>query len=117
MRPEVFEILRCPYCGGRLELVESLFHARAADGAIEYGILGCQCCIFPVVEGIPVLHLQPNATVARDHVQAGHPDLALRAMIGVELPAWMAIEINWPVLIFVTTVAILTGIVSGLAPS
>ena len=84
MRPEVFEILRCPYCGGRLELVESLFHARAADGAIEYGILGCQCCIFPVVEGIPVLHLQPNATVARDHVQAGHPDLALRAMVGLE---------------------------------
>ena len=42
---------------------------------------------------------------------------ALRAMIGVELPAWMAIEINWPVLIFVTTVAILTGIVSGLAPA
>ncbi len=86
MKSELFEILRCPYCGGRLELVESLFH-RADRDEIRDGILGCQCCIFPVVDGIPVLHLQPNATVARDLVQAGQPDAALRAMVGVESDA------------------------------
>jgi uncharacterized protein YbaR (Trm112 family) len=83
MHIETLEILRCPYCGGRLELVESLFHRRTGT-EIHAGILGCHCCVFPVVDGIPVLHLQPQATVARDHVQAGQPDLARRTMIGLE---------------------------------
>ena len=38
----------------------SLFHRTNGD-EIHDGILGCQCCIFPVVDGIPVLHLQPAA--------------------------------------------------------
>jgi uncharacterized protein YbaR (Trm112 family) len=83
MRLETLEILRCPYCGGRLELVESLFHRRTSD-EIHDGILGCHCCIFPVVDGIPILHLQPQATAARDHVQAGEPGLARRTMVGLE---------------------------------
>ena len=32
----------------------------------------------PVVDGIPVLHLLPAATAARDHIEAGRPGLALR---------------------------------------
>jgi uncharacterized protein YbaR (Trm112 family) len=83
MRLETLEVLRCPYCGGRLELVTSLFHERTDDG-IHNGVLGCHCCIFPVVDGIAVLHLHPNATAARDHIQAGQPGLARRAMIGLE---------------------------------
>src|SRR6266850_2269108 len=83
MRLETLEILRCPYCGGRLELVESLFHRRTND-EIHDGILGCHCCIFPVVDGVPVLHLQPHATAARDHIQAGQPGLARRTMVGLE---------------------------------
>ena len=83
MRPATLEILRCPYCGGRLELVDSLFHRRT-DEDITDGILGCHCCIFPVVDGIPVLHLQPNATAARDHIQAGRPDLARQTMVGLD---------------------------------
>src|SRR5947207_10018557 len=83
MRLELLEILRCPYCGGRLELVESLFHRRTAGGILD-GILGCHCCIFPVVDGIPVLHLQPAAITARGHIEAGRPALALRAMVGLE---------------------------------
>jgi uncharacterized protein YbaR (Trm112 family) len=83
MRLETLEILRCPYCGGRLELVDSLFHRRSA-GEIHDGVLGCHCCVFPVVDGIPVLHLQPAAVTARDQVQAGRPDLARRTMIGLD---------------------------------
>jgi uncharacterized protein YbaR (Trm112 family) len=79
----MLEILRCPYCGGRLNLVTSLFHQNDGD-EIHDGVLGCHCCIFPVVAGIPVLHLQPPATAARDHVQAGRSDLARRAMFGLE---------------------------------
>jgi len=86
MRVDTLDILRCPYCGGRLELVASLFHRRTAD-EIQDGILGCACCIFPVVDGIPVLHLQPAATEARDQVQAGRPELARRKMFGLETEA------------------------------
>src|SRR5438445_5526381 len=82
MHLELFEILRCPYCGGPLELVESLFHRRSGD-EISDGILGCHCCIFPVVDGIPVLHLQPPSTAARDHMEAGRPEQALRVMVGL----------------------------------
>jgi uncharacterized protein YbaR (Trm112 family) len=83
MRPETLEILRCPYCGGRLELVTSLFHQRAADD-IRDGILGCHCCIFPLVDGIPILHLHPAATAARDQLQGGDAALARRTMFGFE---------------------------------
>jgi uncharacterized protein YbaR (Trm112 family) len=83
MNIELLDILRCPFCGGRLELVSSMYHRSISD-QIHDGILGCQCCIFPVVDGIPVLHLQPDATAARDHVAAGRPDLALRTMVGLE---------------------------------
>jgi uncharacterized protein YbaR (Trm112 family) len=83
VRIDTFEILRCPYCGGRLHLVESLFHRRSGDD-IQDGVLGCQCCIFPVVDGIPVLHLLPAATAARDQIEAGRPDLARRTMVGLD---------------------------------
>ena len=83
MRIDTLDILRCPYCGGRHELVESQFHRRTA-GEIQEGILGCHCCIFPIVDGIPVLHLQPTATEARDQIQAARPEIARRTMFGLD---------------------------------
>jgi uncharacterized protein YbaR (Trm112 family) len=83
MHVSTLDLLRCPYCGGRLELVRSLSH-QASEQHIDYGVLGCHCCIFPVVDGIPVLHLQPAAVAAREHVEAGRYALALRAMVGLE---------------------------------
>ena len=85
MRVETFDILRCPYCGGRLGLVEAMFHRRAAD-EIDDGIIACQCCTFPVVDGIPVLHLLPAATAAREQLEAGRPELARRTMFGLDDP-------------------------------
>jgi uncharacterized protein YbaR (Trm112 family) len=78
-----FDILRCPYCGGRLELVTSSFHEKQSD-EIQTGILGCQCCIFPVIDGIPVMHLQENATTARELVEQKKPLEARRAMFGLD---------------------------------
>ena len=83
MRIDTLELLRCPYCGGRLSLVESLFH-RSTDEEIHDGILGCHCCVFPVIDGIPVLHLLPGASQAREQVQAERPDLARRTMFGLD---------------------------------
>ena len=79
MHTSTFDILRCPYCGSRLDLVTSSFHEKDGD-EIETGILGCQCCVFPVVDGIPVMHLQPNATAARELVEQRKPIDARRAM-------------------------------------
>jgi uncharacterized protein YbaR (Trm112 family) len=87
MHIQTLDILRCPFCGGRLELVTSMFH-RSIEDQIHDGILGCHCCIFPIVDGIPVLHLQPAAVTARNHVEEGRPGLALRAMVGLENEAY-----------------------------
>lgn len=83
MHTATLDILRCPYCGGRLNLVTSIFHQTEGD-EIHDGILGCHCCIFPIVAGIPVLHLHAASTSARDHVQEGRPDLARRSMFGLD---------------------------------
>src|SRR5437867_4345236 len=83
MHLATLDILRCPYCGGRLELVTSSFH-RVEDDEIHDGIVGCHCCVFPVVAGIPVLHLQPQTTTARDHLEQGRVDRALHAMLGFD---------------------------------
>jgi uncharacterized protein YbaR (Trm112 family)/SAM-dependent methyltransferase len=83
MRRETLTILRCPFCGGRLELVESLFH-RVDGDEIADGILGCHCCIFPVIAGIPVMHLDPVAVAARELVEAGQPDRAARKMFALD---------------------------------
>jgi uncharacterized protein YbaR (Trm112 family) len=83
MHTSTFDILRCPYCGGRLDLVRSSFHETRGDD-IHTGILGCQCCVFPVIDGIPVMHLLPNATAARALVEQGKPVDARRAMFGLD---------------------------------
>jgi uncharacterized protein YbaR (Trm112 family) len=82
MRLTTLEILRCPYCGGRFDLVESIFHV-GDDAAVRDGMLGCHCSIFAVVDGIPVLHLDGASAEARAHVEAGRPDLARHAMFGL----------------------------------
>src|SRR5262249_10334444 len=82
MHIQTLELIRCPYCGGRLELVDSMFHQSTQDD-IRQAILGCECCIFPIVDGIPVLHLDPAAVTARNHIEAARPELALRTMVGL----------------------------------
>lgn len=82
MRADTLEILRCPFCGGRLAVVPSLPHQREGD-EIVCGILGCYCCIYPVVAGIPVLHLEAGAKTACAQIEAGHPELAERTMFGL----------------------------------
>jgi uncharacterized protein YbaR (Trm112 family) len=77
------DILRCPYCGGKLELVTSMFHRRDGD-EIHDGILGCHCCIFAVIDDIPVMHLAGASATARAQVEAGRPDLARRLMFNLQ---------------------------------
>ena len=80
MRLTTLNVLRCPYCGGRLELIRSMPHTRKGDVILD-GVLGCHCCLFPVVGGIPVLHLQPNAVAACAAVEAGDAGRAFRVLV------------------------------------
>lgn len=83
MRRDTLELLRCPFCGGRLNLVDSVFHETAGDD-ILHGTLGCHCCAFPVVDGIPVIHLQDASHAARQLVEARKPAEAVRRLFGIE---------------------------------
>ena len=83
MRTDTLDLLRCPYCGGQLTLVDSLFHEASGD-TIQHGVLGCHCCLFPVVDGIPVMHLLPASVRALDQIKGGRADLARRTMFGLE---------------------------------
>jgi uncharacterized protein YbaR (Trm112 family) len=82
MRVETLAILRCPYCGGTLELVTSFFHRRT-ESELTDGLLACQCCLFALVDGIPVMHLLPDATAAVEHLKAGDPSEARRVLFGL----------------------------------
>jgi putative ABC transport system permease protein len=41
----------------------------------------------------------------------------LTGMIGIRLPYWMSIELDWRVLLFIGGIAIITGLLAGLAPA
>ena len=81
MRPSTSSAARTAAAGSRSSIRCS---TAAPTDEIQDGILGCHCCIFPLVDGIPVLHVLPAATAARDHLQAGRPELARRAMFGLD---------------------------------
>ena len=81
MRHETFELLRCPYCGGRAPLDTSRFHHAGSNG-VTYGILRCYCSEFPVVGGIPVMTVEGAADTARELVEAGDVHASWLTMIG-----------------------------------
>jgi len=81
MHVELLEILRCPYCGTRLDIVDNDALVREGD-RIEQGVLGCECCAYPVVEGIPVLIADEATRDAMHTLEAGRPEEALLALLG-----------------------------------
>src|SRR5713101_9323004 len=83
MNASTLAILRRPYCGGRLELVTSLYNRRHGDEIYD-GVLGCHCCIFPVIAGIPVMLLEASSRAAVKHLEAGRPDFAQRAIFEID---------------------------------
>jgi uncharacterized protein YbaR (Trm112 family) len=82
MQLSTLEILRCPYCGGRL-VVTAPARGRCTD-EIDDGVLSCRCAAFPIVSGIPVMYSGGLAAPALEHLQAGRPDLARRTLIDLD---------------------------------
>ena len=77
------DLLRCPFCGTRLSLVEN--NGLVRRGAeVESGVLGCECCAFPIVAGIPVLVADEATRDAMHALEAGRHDAALFALLGLD---------------------------------
>jgi len=83
MREALLDLLRCPFCGSRLTVVENDALVRAA-GRIESGVLGCDCCAFPVVAGIPVLIANDPTRHAVHQMEAGQHEDALFTLLGLD---------------------------------
>lgn len=78
--------LRCPFCGSPLAEVDSAWSVRG-DAGLDYAVLGCPCCWYPVVDGIPVMIADDRARQAMDAIQAGQPAAALEAALGLDASA------------------------------
>src|SRR6187402_483644 len=83
MRVDTLEILRCPFCGTRLTIVENDALWRVGD-RLETGVLGCECCAFPIVDGIPVLIASDTARNAMHLLEAGKGEEALDVLLGLD---------------------------------
>ena len=83
MDASLLDVLRCPFCGTRLDLVQN--EALAREGArVTWGVLGCQCCAFPIVDGIPVLIADDPTRNAMHAMEAGRRDEALASLLGLD---------------------------------
>ena len=82
MQAALLDWIRCPFCGTRLQLVNNAALARD-DTRIEAGVLGCECCAFPVIAGIPVLIADDATRAAMHALERGDRDEALATVLDV----------------------------------
>jgi SAM-dependent methyltransferase len=80
---ETLALLRCPYCGGRIDLHSDRYHRRDGDEILD-AVVGCHCCHFAIVAGIAVITLEGQADTAREQIEEGCPQDAAWTMLGVE---------------------------------
>lgn len=85
VRQSFLRMLRCPYCGGDLELEDRPPHNGTA---VEYGTLRCQCYRYGIVLGIVVLRQASAPSDNTDPVvaalDAGKCDRALDVLLAHE---------------------------------
>jgi uncharacterized protein YbaR (Trm112 family)/SAM-dependent methyltransferase len=83
MDVSLLDVLRCPFCGTRLDLVDH--EALVRNGSrIVWGVLGCQCCAFPIIDGVPVLLADDPTRSAMHAMEAGRRDDALASLLGLD---------------------------------
>ena len=80
---QLSEWLRCPYCGGGLGLADNAALVRRGS-RIESGVVGCDCCAFPIVAGIPVMQATDETRAAIEALEAGRHEDALLLLLEVD---------------------------------
>lgn len=83
MELSALNLLRCPFCGGGLK-VEQSAATDLVPGMLRTGVLGCECCAYPVVAGIPYLRPGQTARKTLALFDAGQADEALFTLLGLE---------------------------------
>jgi uncharacterized protein YbaR (Trm112 family) len=83
MQTALLPLLRCPFCGTALELIDNAALVRHGD-QITSAVIGCQCCAFPIVDGIPVLIADDRTRDAMHALEAGHADDARDTLLGLD---------------------------------
>lgn len=81
MHASLLDILRCPFCGTAVSIVDNDALTRQGD-QIDAGVLGCECCAFPVVAGIPVMMADETTRHALRALEAGRSEDALSGLLG-----------------------------------
>ena len=82
MHLSLLDVLRCPFCGTAVSIVENDALSRDSD-RVDAGVLGCECCAFPIVAGIPVLMANETTRYALRALAAGQSDEALFVLLGL----------------------------------
>ena len=85
MQASLLTVLRCPFCGTALNLVAEVPVVRRGDD-LESAVLGCACCAYPVVAGIPVVIAGDRERAAMNAIEAGHHQEALALMLALDGP-------------------------------
>lgn len=82
MHVQTLDVLRCPFCGSQPSLVDNGALVRTSTH-IESGVLGCECCAFPIVAGIPVMIADDVTRTAMHRLEAGDAEGALFGLLGL----------------------------------
>lgn len=83
MHTSLLALLRCPFCGMPVT-VDDDSPSLHRDGHIDSAVLGCGCCAYPVVAGIPVLIAGDRERAAMTAIEAGRHDDALGIMLELD---------------------------------
>lgn len=83
MYQQLLAVLRCPFCSARLSLLENYTHVSSC-GRLESGVLGCDCCTFPVVAGIPVMVADDQTREVIKALKVGRRHQALFMLLGLD---------------------------------
>jgi len=83
MLAEMLGLLRCPFCGTAFDLVDHDALVRTPEH-VTSGVVGCQCCAFPIVAGIPVMLADDRTREAMHALEAGHQQAALFTLLGLD---------------------------------
>jgi uncharacterized protein YbaR (Trm112 family) len=86
MNETLLSLLRCPFCGGQLNLLDNRALSRV-NGRIESGVIWCECCAFPIVAGIPVMRADDLTRSAMHALEAGGHEEALLILLQLDDPA------------------------------
>lgn len=83
MHARMLDLLRCPYCGGALAVAENACLRREHE-EIAAGVLCCECCAYPIVDGIPVIIADRTTESAMHELEAGRTEAALFTLLRLD---------------------------------